>query len=185
MTKIVLLEGDIATQQVDAIVSAANPFLRGGGGVDGAIHRAAGPELIQACRAFPDLPNQPAGVPVRCLTGEAQITPAFNLPAKYVIHAVGPVYKNYSQHQAWRLLASAYAKSLQLAIENDCKTMAFPALSCGLYGFPVEEAAFVATQVLQHPKMQGKIQGMDEIRFVLYTEEILHEFERVFATLVK
>lgn len=127
-------QGDITEQQVDAIVNAANSTLLGGGGVDGAIHRAAGPELLEACR--------PIG---GCPTGEARITMGFNLPATYVIHTVGPVWVN-GDHGEDDLLASAYRASLELARTHDAATVAFPAISTGAYGFPLERATRIAVR---------------------------------------
>ncbi|WP_370671157.1 macro domain-containing protein [Pseudoalteromonas luteoviolacea] len=121
---------------MDVIVNAANPKMLGGGGVDGAIHRAAGPKLLEACKKIKSTNG------VRCPFGEARITIAGNLPAKYVIHTVGPIYRQAQNPEA--TLKSAYFNSLQLAVENDCKSIAFPAISCGAYGYPLEEAAHIA-----------------------------------------
>jgi O-acetyl-ADP-ribose deacetylase len=138
-----VIEADITTLQVDAIVNAANETLLGGGGVDGAIHRAAGPELLAACRALPQVrPN------VRCPTGEARITPGFRLPAKFVIHAVGPVWRGGTHGEAG-LLASCYAESLKLAREAGAASVAFPAISCGVYGYPLESAVAVAVHTVR------------------------------------
>ena len=133
-----VIEADITTLHVDAIVNAANEALLGGGGVDGAIHRGAGPELLAACRA---LPQVRAGV--RCPTGDARITPGFRLPAKFVIHTVGPVWQGGIAGEA-ELLASCYRRSLQLAMENDVRSIAFPAISCGVFGYPIDAAVKVA-----------------------------------------
>ncbi|HEY5715006.1 MAG TPA: O-acetyl-ADP-ribose deacetylase [Psychromonas sp.] len=139
MGNITIIEGDLTRANVDAIVNAANPAMLGGGGVDGAIHRAAGPVLREEC-----LKVKPVNG-VRCPCGEARITPAGDLPAKYVIHTVGPVYKQVSNPSA--LLESAYLNSLRLALENHCKSVAFPAISCGVYGYPHQQAAEVALTV--------------------------------------
>jgi O-acetyl-ADP-ribose deacetylase (regulator of RNase III) len=138
-----IVVADITRLSVEAIVNAANSTLLGGGGVDGAIHRAAGPELLAACRA---LPQHPAGV--RCPTGEARITPGFALPARYVIHTVGPVWRG-GDHDEPRLLARCYRQSVALAIEHGLRSIAFPAISCGVFGYPPELAAPVALGSLQ------------------------------------
>jgi O-acetyl-ADP-ribose deacetylase len=133
-----IVEGDITSLHVDAIVNAANETLLGGGGVDGAIHRAAGPELLAACRALPQVrPN------VRCPTGDARITPGFRLAAKFVIHTVGPVWHGGDDDEA-ALLACCYRRSLQLAHEHGLRSIAFPAISCGVYGYPVDLAVPIA-----------------------------------------
>lgn len=136
MSNIFIIEGDITTAKVDAIVNAANPKMLGGGGVDGAVHRAAGPGLREECFKVEPING------VRCPVGEARITSAGNLPSKYVIHTVGPVYKKSSTSR--ELLKSAYLSSLLLAVKNHCNTIAFPAISCGVYGYPHQEAAEVA-----------------------------------------
>ena len=138
--RIELVEGDITAQEVDAIVNAANSPLLGGGGVDGAIHRAAGPQLVEACR---DVPEVRPGV--RCPTGEARLTPGFRLPARYVVHTVGPVWRG-GTHNEPELLASCYRNALALARPHGIHSMAFPAISCGVYGYPVEQAADIAVR---------------------------------------
>ncbi len=132
-----VVQGDITALKVDAIVNAANSTLLGGGGVDGAIHRAAGPELKAYCTKLGG-----------CPTGEAKITPGFRLPAKYIIHTVGPVWHGGKSQEA-TLLANCYRNSLELALKNDVKTIAFPSISTGAYGYPKEEAAKIAVLVMR------------------------------------
>ncbi|MDH3498469.1 MAG: O-acetyl-ADP-ribose deacetylase [Gemmatimonadota bacterium] len=142
MHRVHVVQGDITALEVDAIVNAANERMLGGGGVDGAIHRAAGPALLEACRAVPEV--RPG---VRCPTGESRITPAGRLPARYVIHTVGPVWQGGRQGEA-ELLASCYRTSLELARRHGLRSIAFPAISCGVYGYPPERAAAVAHRAI-------------------------------------
>lgn len=159
MTEIVIERGDITVQDTDAIVNAANEALAGGGGVDGAIHAAAGPGLMAACRSIPEV--RPS---VRCPTGEARLTPGFDLPAQFVIHTVGP---RYSMPDAPALLESAFSSSLSLASEHaEIRTVALPAVSCGIYGYPVDEAAPIAISVARRSSWD-----LDMIRFVLFSAQ--------------
>lgn len=139
-----IIQGDITTLSVDAIVNAANERMLGGGGVDGAIHRAAGPELYEACLKVPEV-----RLGVRCPTGEARITLGFKLPAKFVIHTVGPVYRD-GQHGEPEKLAACYRNSLALAAENGCKSIAFPCISTGVFGYPIEDAAKIAVREVEN-----------------------------------
>lgn len=135
-----IVKDDLTRLALDAIVNAANERMLGGGGVDGAIHAAAGPELLEACRNLPEV--RPG---VRCPTGEARITPGFRLPARYVIHTVGPVWYGGDRNEP-ALLAACYRNSLLLAAQHGIATVAFPAISCGVYGYPVPDAARIAVR---------------------------------------
>lgn len=154
--RLVVQSGDITTMEVDAIVNAANERMLGGMGVDGAIHLQAGPQLLEACRAVPEVSSG-----VRCPRGEARLTDAFNLPSRYVIHTVGPIYESASVSRP--ILASAYRNSLALAQAQELSSIAFPAISCGVYGYPLESAAAVAVETcLDH---HG---SLSEVRMVLF-----------------
>lgn len=185
--KVTLVQGDITTQEVDAIVNAANCPMLGGGGVDGAIHRAAGPELLEACRRFPVLPGdlvreddltqavlrRGRALDVRCPVGHARLTPGFNLPAKFVIHTVGPIYDPENVERCGIGLESAYGSSLQLARMVGCRTVALPAISCGVYGYPLDEAAAIAIEVAADHSPY-----FDEIRFVLFMDDVVAAFQK-------
>lgn len=156
-----LIQGDITRMEVDAIVNAANTSLLGGGGVDGAIHRAGGPAILEACRA---IRARQGG----CEVGQAVITTAGRLPAKYVIHTVGPVW-NGGHNGEPNLLASCYRNSLQLAVENGVTTIAFPNISTGIYRFPKPEAAAIAISTVQ--EFTGNNKSVETIYFVCFDEE--------------
>lgn len=164
---VVVVRGDITKRSVDAIVNAANEWMLGGGGVDGAIHAAAGPELVEACRAVPEV--RPG---VRCPTGEARITPGSRLPAKLVIHTVGPVWRGGGFGEP-QLLHNAYANSLALATTHGLRTIAFPAISTGVFRYPLEEAARVAQgALLGHP-------SFDRIELVCFSDDVARVYESI------
>lgn len=159
-----LLAGDLVTQEVEALVNAANSSLRGGGGVDGAIHRAAGPELLAECRTLGG-----------CSTGEARLTRGYNLKARFVIHAVGPVYRSHPQDA--ELLSAAHRSSLELASLHKIRSLAFPAISTGAYGYPLDEAAGVALRTTKH-YLEAHPE-IELVRFVLWGEPALTAYQRV------
>ena len=166
--RISVLRGDITTLQVDAIVNAANERMLGGGGVDGAIHRAAGARLLDLCRALPEV--RPG---VRCPTGDARITPGFRLPAKYVIHTVGPVWQGGGANED-ALLASCYRTSLELAAREGITSIAFPAISCGVFMFPPERAATIAVrQIREHLSRESPVSRVILVAFDAELFEIL------------
>ena len=156
--KIEIVRGDITKVDVDAIVNAANTTLLGGGGVDGAIHRAAGAELLAECRTLGG-----------CEPGKAKITRGYCLPARFVIHTVGPIWRG-GKHGEPETLADCYRNSLQLAVENGIKTIAFPAISCGAYGYPVEEFAQIAAKTTR--EFLAKADRLEKVIFVLWGDEI-------------
>jgi O-acetyl-ADP-ribose deacetylase (regulator of RNase III) len=170
MSRVEVIRADITTLDVDAIVNAANETLLGGGGVDGAIHRAAGPELLEACRAIPEV--RPG---VRCPTGEARITPAYRLQAEHVVHAVGPVWQG-GDHGEAGLLASCYRESLRLAERHGCTTVAFPAISCGVYGYPIEAAAEIAAQQVSETVATGAV--IERVLLVGFGEDVATALDR-------
>jgi O-acetyl-ADP-ribose deacetylase len=160
--KIEIVRGDITKIDVDAIVNAANTTLLGGGGVDGAIHRAAGAELLAECRTLGG-----------CEAGKAKITRGYRLPARFVIHTVGPIWRG-GKHGEPETLADCYLNSLQLAVENGIKTIAFPAISCGAYGYPVEEAAQIAAKTTR--EFLANADRLEKVIFVLWSEDIYQTY---------
>lgn len=169
MTTFELARGNIVEHNVDALVNAANTSLLGGGGVDGAIHAAAGRDLLAACRLLNG-----------CPTGEAKITPGFRLKARYVIHAVGPVYRGQARDAV--LLASAYQRSLELATENKLRSLAFPAISTGIYGYPLAKATPIAVRTIaayvhDHP-------SIELVRFVVWNEVAEHAYQAALKSFV-
>jgi len=169
MTDIEAVRGDITTQAVDAIVNAANSSLLGGGGVDGAIHRAGGPLILQECRDI-RAARYPDGLP----TGQAVATTAGRLPARHVIHAVGPVYSTREDRSG--LLASAYRQSLRVARELGARSVAFPAISAGVYGWPMTDAARVANATVA-AEINAQPKAFDFVRFVLFSQTALTAFQ--------
>ena len=165
--RIELIQGDITTQEVEAVVNAANSSLLGGGGVDGAIHRAGGPAILEECRRLNG-----------CQTGDAKATTAGDLPARHVIHTVGPVWRGGDQGEE-ELLASCHRRSLEVAADLGCRTVAFPAISTGVYGYPVERAAVTALRTTA--KELEKHPEIERVTFVLFSDEDLRAFEHALA----
>jgi O-acetyl-ADP-ribose deacetylase len=165
MAKIDIIQGDITALDVNAIVNAANTALLGGGGVDGAIHRAAGPELLAECLTLGG-----------CQPGEAKITRGYRLPARFVIHTVGPVWTGGKRGEA-ETLANCYRNSLQLAVENGIKTIAFPAISCGAYHYPIREAARIALETTR--EFIATTDKIDKVIFVVARDEILRAYRQI------
>jgi O-acetyl-ADP-ribose deacetylase len=161
-SKIGIVRGNITKLDVDAIVNAANTTLLGGGGVDGAIHRAAGPELLAECRTLGG-----------CQPGEAKLTRGYRLPARFVIHTVGPIWTGGKRGEA-QILANCYRNSLHLAVENGIKTVAFPAISCGAYRYPIREAAQIALETTR--EFLAKTDKIDKVIFVVANDEILRAY---------
>ena len=153
-----IVHGDITKVDVTAIVNAANSTLLGGGGVDGAIHRAAGPELLTECRALGG-----------CEPGKAKITRGYHLPARFVIHTVGPIWRG-GKHGEALILSNCYRNSLQLAVENEIETIAFPAISCGAYGYPIEQAAQIALETTR--EFLAATQNIHRVIFVLWGDDV-------------
>ncbi|MBK8162172.1 MAG: O-acetyl-ADP-ribose deacetylase [Gammaproteobacteria bacterium] len=166
--RIEVLDGDITRIRVDAIVNAANETLLGGGGVDGAIHRAAGPDLLRECETLGG-----------CETGQAKITRGYRLPASYVIHTVGPVWRGGGHGEAG-LLASCYRSSLRLAVQHGLETVAFPAISCGIYGYPVDQAARVAVRTVR--EFLAHDATLARVTLVCYGREILDAYQQAIAS---
>jgi O-acetyl-ADP-ribose deacetylase (regulator of RNase III) len=167
MANITAIKGDITQAKVDAIVNAANPVLPGGGGVDGAIYKVAGPKLLEACKEI-ELHDR-----IRCPTGEARITEAGNLNAKFVIHAVGPRYNADSRPDV--LLSSAYKHALKLALDNKCNSIAFPAISCDAYGYPIKEAARTSIDIC----IQKQYRGNMHVYFYLYDDVTYKDWRNI------
>jgi O-acetyl-ADP-ribose deacetylase (regulator of RNase III) len=164
MAQLIPVSGDITKLHVDAIVNAANTSLLGGGGVDGAIHRAAGPELLDACRELHG-----------CRTGDAKATPGFRLPANWVFHAVGPVW-NGGNHNEDELLAGCYRRALELAADHKARSIAFPAISTGIYGFPADRAARIAVDTV---KAHADASGVELVNFVCFDNRTLQIYEQL------
>lgn len=170
-TRLDVVVADITTLDVDAIVNAANTSLLGGGGVDGAIHRAAGPDLLKFCRTLGG-----------CQTGDAKITPGFGLPARHVIHAVGPVWKGGGAGEA-DLLASCYRRAMRLAAKNELKSIAFPAISTGVYGYPADEAADIAIGTVAGFLESVPAAGCEQVIFCCFAEPSAVEHRRALGDL--
>lgn len=167
--KITIIQDDITNLHTDAIVNAANNSLLGGGGVDGAIHRAAGPELLAECRALKG-----------CKTGHAKITLGYNLPTKHVIHTVGPVW-NDGNHNEPELLASCYRSCFALAVENDIRSIAFPAISCGVYGYPIQLACDIAMQTIGEEV--AKYEQFRKVIFCAFNEDIYQAYVKAMQSM--
>jgi len=176
--KLRLIKGDITDQDVDAIVNAANPSLLGGGGVDGAIHRKGGPKILEECRRIRSK-EWPQGLP----TGKAVITSGGNLKTKYVIHTVGPIWHGGDAGEP-DLLADAYHSSLELAVENKLRSVSFPSISTGAYGYPIKKAAIIALKTVKE-FLEKNADRMKEVNFVLFTESDLRIYEEAAAEIFR
>ena len=176
LKKIESIKGDITDIEIDAIVNAVNNSLLGGGGVDGAIHRAAGSELVEECKKINEVKDEG-----RCPTGEARITKGYRLPAKYVIHTVGPIYDENSKEENEKLLTSCYENSLKLAVENNIKTIAFPAISCGIYGYPIKDACKIAVGTAL--KFIESNPSIEKVYFINYSDDNKEVYDDYIASL--